>query len=110
VARKSSEVGIHLVEWYTGSSDEHLETMDRIVNQALTIKPDDAFATYCQRYEFKRLRKNPRKLKAALPSASRAARTAHWASIAGRKSYLSRSNGFTPKAVANLLTVSRLAL
>jgi hypothetical protein len=28
----------------------------------------------------------------------------------GRKSYLSRSNGFTSKAVANLLTVSRLAL
>ena len=44
--------------WYTGSSNEHLEAMDRIVNQALAIKPDDALATYFKGYVFKRLRKN----------------------------------------------------
>jgi adenylate cyclase len=44
--------------WYTGSSDEHLEALDRIVNQALAIKPDDALATYFQGYVLKRLRKN----------------------------------------------------
>ena len=44
--------------WYTGSSDEHLQAMDRIVNQALAIKPDDALATYFQGYVFKRLRKD----------------------------------------------------
>jgi adenylate cyclase len=46
--------------WYTGSSDEHLEALDRIVNQALAIKPDDALATYFQGYVLKRLRKNLR--------------------------------------------------
>jgi adenylate cyclase len=44
--------------WYAGSSDEHLGAMDRIVNQALAIKPDDALATYFQGYVFKRLRKD----------------------------------------------------
>jgi adenylate cyclase len=44
--------------WYTGSSDEHLEALDRIVNQALAIKPDDALATYFRGYVLKRLRKN----------------------------------------------------
>jgi adenylate cyclase len=44
--------------WYTGSSDEHLEALDRIVNQALAIKPDDALATYFHGYVLKRLRKN----------------------------------------------------
>ena len=44
--------------WYTGSSEEHLEGLDRIVNQALAIKPDDALATYFQGYVLKRLRKN----------------------------------------------------
>jgi adenylate cyclase len=44
--------------WYNGSSDEHLESLDRIVNRALAIKPDNALATYLQGYVFKRLRKN----------------------------------------------------
>src|SRR6266567_1981046 len=44
--------------WYTGSSDEHLEALDRIVNRALAIKPDDALATYFQGYALKRLGKN----------------------------------------------------
>ncbi len=44
--------------WYTGSSDEHLEALDRIVNRALAIKPDDALATYFQGYVLKRLGKN----------------------------------------------------
>src|SRR4029077_3266442 len=44
--------------WYAGSSDEHLQAMDRIVDQALAIKPDDALATYFQGYVFKRLRKD----------------------------------------------------
>jgi adenylate cyclase len=44
--------------WYTGTSDEHLEALDRIVNRALAIKPDDALATYFHGYVLKRLRKN----------------------------------------------------
>jgi adenylate cyclase len=44
--------------WYTGSGDEHLEALDRIVNRALAIKPDDALAIYFQGYVLKRLRKN----------------------------------------------------
>jgi adenylate cyclase len=44
--------------WYTGSSDEHLEALDRIVNRALAINPDDALAIYFQGYVLKRLRKN----------------------------------------------------
>ena len=44
--------------WYTGSSDEHLEALDRVVRKALAIKPDDALATYYAGYVQKRLRKN----------------------------------------------------
>jgi adenylate cyclase len=44
--------------WYTGTGDEHLEALDRIVNRALAIKPDDALATYFHGYVLKRLRKN----------------------------------------------------
>jgi adenylate cyclase len=44
--------------WYTGSSDEHLEALDRVVRKALAIKPDDALATYYDGYVQKRLRKN----------------------------------------------------
>jgi adenylate cyclase len=44
--------------WYTGTSDEHLEALDRIANRALAIKPDDALATYFHGYVLKRLRKN----------------------------------------------------
>jgi adenylate cyclase len=44
--------------WYRGSSDEHLEALDRIVNKALAIKSDDALATYFHGYVLKRLRKD----------------------------------------------------
>jgi TolB-like protein len=44
--------------WYGGSSDEHLEALDHIVNKALAIKPDDALATYFHGYVLKRLRKD----------------------------------------------------
>jgi class 3 adenylate cyclase/TolB-like protein len=44
--------------WYSGSSEEHLEALDRIVNKALAIKPDDALATYFHGYVLKRLRKD----------------------------------------------------
>jgi adenylate cyclase len=44
--------------WYTGSSDQHLGALDRIVNRALAIKPDDALATYLHGYVLKRLRKD----------------------------------------------------
>jgi Predicted integral membrane protein len=44
--------------WYRGSSEEHLEALDRIVSKALAIKPDDALATYFHGYVLKRLRKN----------------------------------------------------
>jgi adenylate cyclase len=45
-------------EWYTGSSDEHFEALDRVVNKVLAIKPDDALATYLRGYVLKRLRKD----------------------------------------------------
>jgi len=44
--------------WYTGTSKEHLEVLERVVNQALAVKPDDALATYYQGYVLKRLRKD----------------------------------------------------
>jgi adenylate cyclase len=44
--------------WYSGSSEEHLEALDRIVSKALAIKPDDALATYFYGYVLKRLRKD----------------------------------------------------
>src|SRR5262252_3943215 len=44
--------------WYTGTSTEHLEALDRVVNRALAVKPDDALATYFHGYVLKRLRKN----------------------------------------------------
>lgn len=43
---------------YTGSSEEHLEALDRVVHRALAIKTDDALATYFDGYVQKRLRKN----------------------------------------------------
>jgi adenylate cyclase len=42
--------------WYTGSSKEHLQALDRVVTRALAIKPDDAQATYLRGYVLKRLR------------------------------------------------------
>ena len=44
--------------WYAGSSDEHLEALDRVVNRALAINPDDALAIYFHGYVLKRLGKN----------------------------------------------------
>jgi tetratricopeptide (TPR) repeat protein len=44
--------------WYSGTSEEHLAAMERIVNRALAIKPDDALAIYFQGYVLKRLREN----------------------------------------------------
>jgi adenylate cyclase len=44
--------------WYSGSSDGHLEALDRIVTKALAIKPDDALTTYFHGYVLKRLRKD----------------------------------------------------
>ena len=44
--------------WYSGSSDRHLEALDRIVTKALGIKPDDALATYFHGYVLKRFRKD----------------------------------------------------
>jgi adenylate cyclase len=44
--------------WYSGSSDGHLEALDRVVTKALAIKPDDALATYFHGYVLKRLRKD----------------------------------------------------
>ena len=44
--------------WYGGSSEEHLEALDRVVSKALSIKPDDALATYFHGYVLKRLRKD----------------------------------------------------
>lgn len=44
--------------WYSGSSEEHLQALERIVNKALAIGPDDAMATYLHGYVQKRLHKN----------------------------------------------------
>jgi tetratricopeptide (TPR) repeat protein len=44
--------------WYNGTSEEHLQAMERVVNRALAIKPDDALAIYFQGYVLKRLRQN----------------------------------------------------
>jgi tetratricopeptide (TPR) repeat protein len=44
--------------WYPRSGDEHLGELDRVVNKALTVKPDDALATYFRGYVLKRLRKD----------------------------------------------------
>lgn len=42
--------------WYTGSSQEHLEALDRIINKAQAISPDDALTHYLRGYMAKRLR------------------------------------------------------
>jgi adenylate cyclase len=44
--------------WYPRSGDEHLRELDQIVNRALTVKPDDALATYLRGYVLKRLQKD----------------------------------------------------
>jgi adenylate cyclase len=44
--------------WYNGTSEEHLRAMERVVNRALAIKPDDALAIYFHGYVLKRLRQN----------------------------------------------------
>jgi TolB-like protein len=44
--------------WYKGTSQEHLEAMERVVNRALAIKPDDALAVYYHGYVLKRLQAN----------------------------------------------------
>src|SRR5258708_2478791 len=55
--------------WYSGSSDGHLQALDRIVTKALAIKPDHALATYFHRYAPKRLRKDPNQAFAAFDRA-----------------------------------------
>src|SRR5436190_1257283 len=44
--------------WYPRASEEHLEELDRVVNKALAVKPDDALAIYLRGYVLKRLRKD----------------------------------------------------
>ena len=44
--------------WYSGSSEEHLQALEHIVNKALTIAPDDAMSSYLHGYVEKRLHKN----------------------------------------------------
>src|SRR5262245_3530680 len=44
--------------WYPRSGDEHLRELDSIVNRALAVKPDDAFANYFHGYVLKRLPKD----------------------------------------------------
>jgi TolB-like protein/class 3 adenylate cyclase len=44
--------------WYNGTSEEHLKALERVVNRALAVKPDDALAIYFQGYVLKRLRKD----------------------------------------------------
>ena len=44
--------------WYNGTSEEHLRAMERVVNRALAIKPDDALAIYFHGYVLKRFREN----------------------------------------------------
>jgi TolB-like protein len=44
--------------WYSGSSEAHLQALERVVNRALAIKADDAMATYLYGYVQKRLHRN----------------------------------------------------
>src|SRR5262245_936389 len=44
--------------WYPRSSEEHLEELDRVMNKALAVKPDDAIAIYHRGYVLKRLHKD----------------------------------------------------
>jgi adenylate cyclase len=44
--------------WYTGTSEQHLAEMNRVVEKALSIRPDDALATYYHGYVLKRLQKD----------------------------------------------------
>ena len=44
--------------WYPRSSEEHLKELDRVMNKALAIKPDDAIAIYHRGYVLKRLHKD----------------------------------------------------
>jgi adenylate cyclase len=44
--------------WYPRSSEEHLEELDRVMNRALAVKPDDAIAIYHRGYVLKRLHKD----------------------------------------------------
>ncbi len=42
--------------WYAGSSEQHLEALDRVVNKAMAINPDGALTHYLRGYMAKRLR------------------------------------------------------
>src|SRR5262249_32766194 len=44
--------------WYPHTGDEHLKELDRVVNQALAVKRDDALAVYLHGYVVKRLHKD----------------------------------------------------
>lgn len=44
--------------WYSGSSEAHLQALEQVVNRALAIKPDDAMAIYLYGYVQKRLHRN----------------------------------------------------
>jgi TolB-like protein len=44
--------------WYPRSGDEHLEELDRVMQKALAVKPDDAIAIYHRGYVLKRLHKD----------------------------------------------------
>jgi len=55
--------------WYPRSGDEHLRELDLVVTKALSVKPDDALATYFRGYLLKRL---PKDLTHALAAFERA--------------------------------------
>ncbi len=44
--------------WYSGSSEAHLQALERVVDRALAVRPDDAMATYLYGYVQKRLHRN----------------------------------------------------
>jgi len=44
--------------WYPRSSEKHLQELDRVINKALAVNPNDAIATYHRGYVLKRLRKD----------------------------------------------------
>ncbi len=45
--------------WYAGSSEQHLEALDRVVNKAMAINPDDALATTCVGYMLETVAERP---------------------------------------------------
>jgi TolB-like protein/lipoprotein NlpI len=79
--------------WYPRSGDEHLRELDQVVTKALSVKPDDALATYFRGYLLKRL---PKDLHQALAAFERA--IAIDPNLAGAHNYIGQLKVFLGRA------------